>query len=793
MKYDLTLAFRNIRKRKTISFINILGLAFGFAFVILAGRYIYTEKTFDEFHENSASIYRIEINHSEYGPSCFTSNIMLSFLKDNVPEAKEATRIINDGGLLGPQRILVYNNIKYNIDKPLIIDPDFFSMFSFQLLAGEIESFNRDKYSIVLVESFAKKIFGDENPVGKIVKYKDDLFTVKAIVKEPPANSSIKFDLLLPIENKPEYATDDWRNGSLQTFILASGNISHLELQQKINSRVMSVLKSLGYLENNRMNQYQYKLNPITNIYYSEYQFDNICIHGNSKLTYLLSSVAVVVLLIAMINFMNISLIKASERVKELGVRATSGASGLDNIRLLIYDSIIPCLIASILAIAWVYEIEPIINPLLNVPMVNMSLSHLVIIVVAFLTLGTLAGLYPALKLSSYNIIDSLKGKTKKGKSALFFRSTLSVAQFVASIALIISMFVIYNQIDYVVKQSGTNLDKNLVLYLSLSDKTPEKSQKIYTIQKALKLLLEVEEVSSCIHLPGDELYSNWKMPLKYKTENETEILTNHNMVDARYPETMGYEIIRGRTFNPEIKSDEKSYIVNEAFIKKYNIQNIEDTFILGCPIIGVVKDFHFLSLHEKIEPLAIRYLNSYQSRIVVRLTTDNITSLSGVIDKIKETANSIDDTAISDINFLDEHIAALYDKEKRISQILLWLSVFSILISCMGLFSMSLFTIEARTKEIGIRKVVGATVSGIVFLITKQFIQWVLIANLIAWPIAYYFMNKWLEDFVYRINITWWMFALSGGIALVIALATVSFQAIKAAIANPIDSLRYE
>jgi putative ABC transport system permease protein len=792
MKYDLTLAFRNIKKRKTISFINILGLAFGFAFVILAGRYIYTEATFDEFHKNHSLIYRIEINHSDNRPTCFTPNIMLPFLKNNITEVEKATRIINEGGF-GVQRNLRYNNIKYNINRPLIIDPDFFSIFSFQLLAGETESFDRDKYSIVIIESLAKKIFGDENPVGKIVKYKDDLFTVKAIVKEPPANSSIKFDLLLPIDNKPEYVTDDWRNCTLQTFILASGNISLWELQKKIHGGIMSVLKSQGYLENNKTKQNQYKLNPLTEIYYSEYPFDNICIHGNSKLTYLLSSVAVIVLLIAMINFMNISLVKASERIKELGVRATSGASGLDNIRLLIYDSIIPCLIASILAIGWVYEIEPIINPLLNVPMVDMGIRHLVIIVISFLILGTLAGLYPALKLASYNIIDSLKGNIKKGKSALLFRSTLSVAQFTASIALIISMLVIYNQIDYVIKQSGTNLDKNLVLYLSLSDKTPDKNQKIYTIQEALKLLPEVEEVSSSLHLPGDELYSNLGIPFKYKMENETEILTNHNMVDAHYPEVMGYEIIKGRTFNPEIKSDYLSYIVNEAFIKKYNIQNIDDAFLLGSPIIGVVKDFHFNSLHKKIEPLAIRYLNSYQSRIVVRLTSTNITSLSAIINNIKKTADSIDDTAIADINFLDEHIAALYDKEKRISQILLWLSMFSILISCMGLFSMSLFTIEARTKEIGIRKVVGATIPDILFLLTKNFTQWVIIANIFAWPIAYYAMNKWLQDFAYRTDISWWMFALAGGIALVIALATVSFQAIKAATANPVESLRYE
>jgi len=296
MKYDLILSYRNLKKNKIVSSINILGLAVGFTFVILAGRYLYTENTFDTFHKNYHSIYRLEKNNPDYGRAVYNSNIMFTWLKDNIPEVREATRILNDGGI-GRQRNLVYDNTKYNVRKPLIIDPQFFSIFSFQVLAGETASFEHDKYSIALTESLAKKIFGDENPVGQTVRYKDEVFQVKAILQAPPANSSITFDALLPISNLPDYVTDDWRNNTLQIFILAANNVSRSALEQKIQTGVMSVFQSLGFSEN--ITADQYLLNPLGEIYYSGNSNDGICIHGNKKQTFLLSSVAGIVLLIA--------------------------------------------------------------------------------------------------------------------------------------------------------------------------------------------------------------------------------------------------------------------------------------------------------------------------------------------------------------------------------------------------------------------------------------------------------------------------------------------------------------
>ena len=792
LKHEILLIIRNLKKTKIVSSISILGLTVGFTFVILAARYVYTERTFDRFHKNHRSIYRVEEDIPQHGYSCYSPNIMYSWLKDNIPEVKKATRIINDGGS-GMMRNIVHNNIKYNIHKPLIIDDDFFSIFSFRILSGEVDSFGKDKHSIALTESLARKIFGNENPVGKTMGYKDENFTVKAVMKEPPPNSSIKFDVLLPIANIPDYANDiSWMNRTLQIFILAAGHISHPNLQEKIHLGVTAVLDSLGIFET--VNRWQNKLNPMRDIYYSSsFIGENICIHGNRKLTFLLLSVAVIVLIIAMINYINASMVKASERIKEIGIRKVTGASISDNVRLLIYESSFPCFIAVILALLCGSLLEPVINPLLNVPLVELEPLHFIMLIAGGLFLGALTSFYPALNVAYSSIIDSLKEKSRRGKSAFFFRSSLSVVQFTASIALIISLFAIYKQLNYMLEQSGTNFDKNMVLYMPLSDRTPEKNPKIYTIQESLKSLAEVEEVSSCLHLPGDERYSGLGISFQYKGQEEIGVQVNHNMVDIKYPEVMGYEIVYGRSFNPHIKSDYGSYLVNETFKKMYNIENLSDATLNDSPIIGVIKDIHFNSLHKKIEPMAIRYFNSYQSRIVIRLSSSNIVSLSEIVNRIRKTVDAIDKTATADVHFLDQHIAALYAKEKKISKILFLLALFSILISCMGLFSMSLFATKSRTKEIGIRRVIGAKVSEIMFMLNRDFIKWVAISFGIACPVSWYAMHKWLENFAYKTTLSWWIFALAGIIALGIALITVSWQTWRAASRNPVEALRYE
>ena len=424
--------------------------------------------------------------------------------------------------------------------------------------------------------------------------------------------------------------------------------------------------------------------------------------------------------------------------------------------------------------------------------MPDLKLSYFFIALLIGALIGILVGLFPAFKFTSYKIISSLKESNDSGKKVNGMGNVFSVAQFAASIALIISVFTIYKQMNFVFTESSKNLAEGAVIYMPIANRVEHTQQNIKRIEEALKRIPEIEKVSTSLHIPGDERYSNLgRMPLVKNGEEEF-ININHNMVGTDYPEIMSFKIAKGRFFDAKITSDSLSFIVNEAFINKYGIQDISTTLLNGSQIIGVVKDFHYNSLHNEIEPLAIRYEESYQSRIVVKLASSN-TSLTETVNKIKRAISGIDNTAISDVLFLDQHIAKLYEKEIQVLNILLVLALFSILISCMGLFSMSMLISKMRTKEIGIRKINGAKVSEILSMLNKNFVKWVVIAFVIATPVAYYAMNKWLENFAYKTSLSWWIFALAGLLALGIALLTVSWQSWRAATRNPVEALRYE
>jgi putative ABC transport system permease protein len=423
--------------------------------------------------------------------------------------------------------------------------------------------------------------------------------------------------------------------------------------------------------------------------------------------------------------------------------------------------------------------------------MPDLKFSWFLIALLIGVITGILIGLFPAIRFTSYKITSSLKERNDSGRKGNRLGNIFSVAQFAASIALIISVFTIYKQMSFVFTESSKHLAEGAIIYMPIANRAAQTATTIKRIEESLKQFSEIEDVSTSLDIPGDEHYSNLRIPLVNDGAEEL-IDVNHNMVGIDYPEVMGFKIAEGRFFDPNIKSDYRSYIVNEAFISKYGIQDISRTSLKGSPVIGVIKDFHYNSLHNKIEPLAIRYEELYQSRIVLKLASANI-SLTEIVNKITKATNEIDNAAISDVLFLDQHIGKLYEKEVQTSNILLVLALFSILISSMGLFSMSMLISEMRTKEIGIRKVNGARVSEILAMLNKDFVKWVVIAFLIATPVAWYAMNKWLENFAYKTSLSWWIFALAGLLALGIALFTVSWQSWKAATRNPVEALRYE
>ena len=774
-----------LRRQMTISSINIFGLVIGFTFVILTGAYALSEINFDRFHENHKSIYRIELSTADMD-LCATPGIMSSWIKENIPGVVRSARILNEEGMV-TERNLVYNQTKYKITNPLIVDYDFFSIFSFGILSGELKSFSTDKYSVALSKSFSERVFGKENPIGKPIEYKGEMFTVKAIMNEIPQNSSIRFDMLLPASNMPGYVTMDWGNNTVHTFIQTDELSTNDQLQQKLSSGMIDVFNSLGAPEMSKSRSYH--LNPLDKIYYSSYFHDNLCVHGNRKITLMLITLVAIVLLIALLNYANTILSGATENIKKIGVRSVNGSSRANNIRFMVYQAVFPSIIAVIVAFFISHMVKNILGNFLHITLPDLKFSYFLIVLLIGVLTGMLVGLFPAIKFTSYKITSSLKESNNSGRKVNRLGNVFSVAQFTASIALIISVFTIYRQMNFVFSESGKNLADGTVIYMPIANRNAQTAPTIKIIEEALKQLPEIESVSTSLHIPGDEIYSDYRFDRNGEKEF---IYAYHNMVGAHYPKTMGFELVEGRFFDDKIAPDKLSYIVNEAFIRKNGIQDISTTLLNDSPIIGVVKDFHYNSLHNEIKPIAIRYEESFQSRIVIKLASAN-TSLSETIDKIIKVTDEIDNSAVSNAYILDQHIAKLYDKEIQVSNILLVLALFSILITGMGLFSMSMLISKIRTKEIGIRKVNGAKVSEILSMLNRDFVKWVAIAFVTATPVAYFAMNKWLENFAYKTNLSWWIFALAGVLALGIALLTVSWQSWRAATRNPVEALRYE
>ena len=788
-KQEIKLILRMLKRQIATSSINIFGLAIGFTFVILAGVYAFSEMSFDRFHKNHKSIYRIEWSTSDMNV-CYTPGVMSQWVKENIPEVIYSARVLNDEGGL-TERNIVFNQTKYNIDNPLIVDYDFFSMFSFGILSGEVHSFSTDKYSVALSKPLAEKVFGDENPIGKAIEYKGEMFTVRAVMDEIPQNSSIRFDMLLPASNMPGYVTTDWLNNNVHTFIQADKLVQADKLQQKISNGLTSEFNLLGLTEQTKGRIY--KPVPLDKIYYSPGStFADIGVHGNRKTTLMLISLVSIVLLIALLNYANTILSGASENIKKIGVRSVNGSTRANNIRFLVYQAVLPSVIAVSIAFLVSYPVKNILGNFLNITMPDLKFSYFIVVLLIGALTGVLVGLFPALKFTSYRITSSLKESNDSGKKVNRIGNVFSVAQFAASIALIISVFTIYKQMNFVFTESNKNLSDGAVIFMPIANRAEQTAPTIKRIEEALKRIPEIEKVSTCLSIPGDEHYSDLGGIPLVKNGEEEFIRINHNMAGADYQQTMGFELVEGRFFDEKITSDKLSYIVNESFIRKHGIHDLSGTMLNGSPIIGVVKDFHYNSLREKIEPVAIRYKESYQSRIVVKLATANA-SLTKIVDKITRATDEIDNAAVSDVLFLDQHIAKLYEKEIQISNILFVLALFSILISGMGLFSMSMLISKMRTKEIGVRKVNGAKVSEILSMLNKDLVKWVVVAFVIATPVAHYAMNKWLESFAYKTSLSWWIFALAGLMALGIALLTVSWQSWRAATRNPVEALRYE
>ena len=794
LKNYLKIAFRNLYRHKKFTLINLTGLVIAISSCIFILHYVFNELYFDGYHKNYSNIYRVRQNTGLFGYSPTTSYLLAPALMDEFPEIKFAARV---GTLYQPMHIQKgINTIKEN--RVLFTDNQIFKVFTLPLKIGNYKhAFDRPN-SVVITQKIADKYFTGNNPIGKILhvnigsKWHDLLVT--GILKDIPANSDFNVDFLISLSvMKDMYTTpgrkpdgknslENWNLLSCYTYIDLNNGITASNFETKFPAFIKKFIPGIS--------PNSFMLEPLKDIHL--YKIDNAGNIQPAAITdvYLFSSIAILILLIACVNFVILSTANASIRIKEIGIRKTIGANRIELIKQFLSESVIFAFITLPVALVVVELLLPYVGRLLNIDFTKTfySLPEFILILIAIiLLLGIFSGGFVAIYLSSKQpagiLVNKIISKSSKGN----FRRVLIATQITIFIGLFISTLVIFNQLNYV--QNG-RLGFNSRQLITFNMKKNYKSFINDILQNP-----NVENASAGSYMP---------LPVTGIIFKETNSLQNPNkkikyqagFVDYGYFKTLGAKLLSGRTFSEQFPADRsESVVINETTAKEFGLKNPVGSIIQFSDgpkrVIGVVNDF-IVSYYRTTEPFVF-YLDSNSNiinTIIIRISTDNV---QHTLSFIKDKFNKYSPNSIFEFHFVNAELNSQYQTAQRLGKIFGIFTGIAIFIACLGLFGLSIFVVEQRMKEFGIRKVLGASVFNLFFLQSKEFIYLSLIANIIAWPVAYYFMNKWLQDFAYKINISLWVFAVSGGIAMLIALITVSFQAVKAATMNPIKSIRYE
>jgi len=820
LKNYLKIAVRNFVKHKLYSFINVCGLAIGLACVLFILLWVRDEISFDRFHKNANVIYRMnwdfKFNNNEgIGPG--TPPPLAATLTNEIPEVVAATRVFPVSKM-----IVRYENKFFN--EPLIrgVEANFFEFFDFEMLSGNSQTALAEPNSVILTDEAAAKYFGNEPALGKILtigeeklvfgkKMYRNAFKVTGIVKSPPHNSHLQFDLLTSISSHPEVAYFDWSWFWMQvtTYAKLKTGVSTSAVEAKIPALVKkhapAAFKRVGSSYDELIangGRWNFVFQPLTDIYLGSGQTGNrLGPVGNKVYVYIFSTIAVFILLIACINFMNLATARSANRAKEVGVRKALGSKKSMLVGRFLVESIAFSAIAMPLAL---FLVELFIAPVNQLSGKNLQLNLFdppwlpVVLILLALLVGVVAGSYPGFYLSSFRPVQIFKGAIRAGGKSQKLRNALVVFQFAITIGLIVCTLLVQKQMDFV-HQSDLGFNKEGVV--AISNDNHRLGNQTEAFKERLKSNSRFLNASIATAVPPYYGFED-SYNAEGKGGEQIELQLNSYMADDDFLATLGIEIVQGRGFSKEFSTDAAGVLLNESAVKYFGWDDpLGKTLTYpggdnrNYKVIGVMKDFNFMTLHSPITPFALFHnaSNSYEipnSCVVVRIPRiDPANSLELLESEWKTFAP----TMPFEYKFLDEGFDEQYLAEQRLGKIFLIFSVLTIFIACIGLLGLAAFATEQRTKEIGVRKVLGASVPNLVALLSKDFSKWVLLANLIAWPVAYFAMNEWLQDFAYRINIGWWVFALAGGLAFLIALLTVSTQAIKAALANPVEALRYE
>ncbi len=804
LKNYIKIALRNLIRHKGYTFINTFGLATGIMCCFLILVFVQDELSYDKYHESADQIYRIvnagvirgnqiemPLVSGPWGPA----------MVEEFPEVLKAVRIKPPDS----RWVISYGEKKFPEKGLYFVDPTFFDIFDVEMVVGDPETILDAPYSMVLTEEMAEKYFGKEDPIGKILIGDNWMnFNITGIMKKHPTSTHLDYDFLVnfetlnraidPVNKQPYYGdlSQNWQNFRIYTYLLLDTNADPGSVEAKmralIEERLGRELRTAGV----ELNPYLQKL---TDIHLKSNLEGELGPTGDENYIYIFSAVAVFILLIACINFMNLSTARSIARAKDVGIRKVVGADRVQLIIQFLGESTMFTFFASVVAGIAVFIL---LNPFNAIAEKNISSSNLLswqtalLLIGLIIIVGVISGSYPAFFLSAFRPAEVLRGKINRGASVGLLRKVLVVVQFAISVFMIIGLSVIFSQMQYI-KNRPLGFDQENILVVPLSDPAPRSTYESY--KTTLLANSQVISVSAASTIPGGLFGIGLLRPFgRPADENLTVQVMN---VDYDFIETFGLKLYEGRDFSREFTADmNRALLLNEEAVKQFGFDSGPDKRLTpggtnSLPVVGSLKDYYFKSLHQKIQPF-VMILGSEQAFnwVFIKTTPE---SMSEVMQFAEKEWLRINPGHPFEYTFVDRMIASLYQSETKLSRLFSIFTAIAIYIACLGLFGLASFSAVHRTKEIGMRKVLGASVRGIVVILSKEYVKWIVLANVLAWPFAYYSMHRWLEGFAYHINLNILTFLASGILVLVIALLTVSVQTFKAATANPVDSLRYE
>ncbi len=771
----LKITLRNLKKNKIYSFINISGLAIGIACCILILLWVQDELSYDRFHENADNLYAATFSNG----SIVTPTALSGFLKEEYPEVIRTSRFIDIG-----RNLLKYEDTEINEDNGILVDEDFLKMFTILFLRGNPDTALNDPDSIVISKTLAQKYFGRENPINETMtfaaRYK---LKVTGVFEDYPSNSHFECSYILPTSFSKNWNMNlnTWDRNNIRTYVQLFARTDVRSFDNKIADVV----------ERHRpQDQRRLSLQPITRLHLNPYNHSG----GPIMYVYLFTSLAFFILLIACINFINLTTARSSSRAKEVGIRKTVGAWRANLIRQFFGESLLLTAIASGASLGLVLLFLPMFNTLTGKTFTGDLLFRQTIafgVFAVILLTGIIAGSYPAFLLSRFQPAKVMKGQHRVGVKGGLFRKTLVIVQFSLSVLLILGTLMIFRQVQFL-RERSVGYDRDNIVYFGIGSRF---RQNVEAIKSELLSNPDILNITLVSIAPYSWNTNAGHGDVHWEGKTHQQVKMVMTSVDYDFLETFKLEMAEGRFFSKEYSTDvSEAYVVNQAAVQAMEMEDPIGKELkvwdLSRRIIGVIKDYNFESLHNEVIPLALRVEPNEYAQACVRISPHRIPdTLTALESKWKE----IYPEYPFEFRFLDDTIQSQYRSEQTTGTIVTIFTLLAILISCMGIFGLSSFTTEQRTKEIGIRKVLGASVSNVVRQISSEFIMLVIIANLIIWPVAYFILNRWLQSFAYRVDIALWTFVISGLSVLVVSLLTVSWQIIRAATANPVDSLRYE